>query len=104
MDQFVGEVDSHAIATQLEMKKVIPLTLYHKIVQTESTAGALDLYRHIRDNASRDNVLTLCDVMVAVDGYARMNKLGRDMKRDTDLSLTGEIWCIKFISLYGLTV
>jgi hypothetical protein len=87
MDRFEKEVDSHAIVRRLEMKGVIPPTLRHKIEQNETKAGTLDLYEHIRDNASRDNVLTLCDVMIAAEGYAKMNKLGHDMKSDPDLSL-----------------
>ena len=94
MDRFEKEVDSHAIVRRLEMKGVIPPTLRHKIEQNETKAGTQDLYGHIRDKAIRDNVLTLCDVMIAAEGYGKMNKLGRDMKSDTDLSLPGEVWCM----------
>jgi hypothetical protein len=87
MERFEKEVNSHAIVKRLEMKRVIPATLCHNIEQNETKAGTLDLYEHIRDNASRDNVLTLCDVMIAAEGYAKMNKLGHDMKSDPDLSL-----------------
>ena len=81
-DRFSREVDSHAIAKNLEIKKVIPPSLKYKIEHTNPGNGTLELYMHIRDNADLEALHKLCDVMIEATGYQQTRKLGSDMKED----------------------
>ena len=88
-ERFLQSVDSHAIVLRLEIEKVISEDLAFTIERHCSrSTGNEKLFLHLRRNADPGSIHKLCDVMVREKGYAMMNELGRDMRRELDL-LTG---------------
>ena len=86
--RFVQSVDSYAIVLKLEIDKVISEELVFTIKHHCRSTGNEELFLHLRRNADLESIRKLCDVMVREEGYAMMNKLGRDIRRELDL-LTG---------------
>ena len=87
-DRFLQSVDSHAIVLRLEIEKVISGKLSHSIKNQHVGDGNQELFLYLRRQADPGSIRKLCDVMVREEGYAMMNELGRDMRRELDL-LTG---------------
>ena len=88
-ERFLQSVDSHAIVLRLEIKNVISEDLTFTIERHCSrSTGNEKLFLHLRRDADPGSIRKLCDVMVRKKGYAMMNELGRDMRRELDL-LTG---------------
>ena len=88
-ERFLQSVDSHAIVLRLEIDKVISEDLAFTIERHCSRSTGNDkLFLHLRRNADPGSIRKLCDVMVREEGYAMMNELGRDIRRELDL-LTG---------------
>ena len=85
-DKFLGNVDTHAIAKLLEIKKVIPGDLCFKLERTGNDEATEMLFLHMKDHGSLETVRSLCDVMIGKEGYPKMNSLGRDMKEDLPVS------------------
>ena len=88
-ERFLQSVDSHATVLRLEIEKVISEDLAFTIERHCSrSTGNEKLFLHLRRNADPGSIRKLCDVMVREEGYAMMNELGRDIRRELDL-LTG---------------
>ena len=81
-ERFLQYVDSHAIVLRLKMEKVISGTLSHSIKNQYVGDGNQELFLHLRRQADPKSIRKLCDVMVREEGYAMMNKLGKDMARE----------------------
>ena len=88
-ERFIRDVDSHAIASRLEINKIISKDVAHTIERSGIVGGNKRLYIHLRSHADSDSISKLCDVMGTVAGYPRMSELGRAMKEELDL-LTGK--------------
>ena len=87
-ERFLQSVDSHAIVLRLEIEKVISGKLSHIIKNQYVGDGNQELFLYLQRQADPGSIRKLCDVMVREEGYAMMNELGRDMRRELDL-LTG---------------
>ena len=87
-ERFLQSVDSHAIVLRLEIEKVISGKLSHIIKNQYVGDGNEELFLYLRRQADPGSIHKLCDVMVREEGYAMMNKVGKDMARELDL-LTG---------------
>ena len=87
-ERFLQSVDSHAIVLRLEIEKVISGKLSHIIRNQYIGDGNQELFLYLRRQADPGSIRKLCDVMMREEGYAMMNKLGKDMARELDL-LTG---------------
>ena len=87
-ERFLQSVDSHAIVLGLEREKVISEDLAFTIKHHCRSTGNEELFLHLGRNADLESIRKLCDVMVRKEGHAKMNELGRDMRRELDL-LTG---------------
>ena len=89
MDKFSGrfldDVDSHAIVSGLEIKKVISEEVAYTVNHCSVREGNKALFLHLQNHADPDSVSKLCDVMRSIAGYPRMSKLGRAMKEELDL-------------------
>ena len=79
-DGFLSCIDARAIARKLEIEKVIPDTVSHKIQQSAPSIGNEVLFLHIQCHSSPETLHKLCDVMISMSGYPKMNKLGKLMK------------------------
>ena len=89
MDKFSGsflsDVDSHAIVSRLEIKRVIPKGVAYTIKHCAMDEGNEALFLHLQNHADPDSISELCDVMRSIAGYPRMSGLGRAMKEELDL-------------------
>ena len=77
-DRFLSCIDC-AIVTRLEIEKVIPDTVSHKIQQSAPSVANEVLFLHLRSHSSPETLYKLCDVMISMSGYPKMNELGRSM-------------------------
>ena len=80
-DQFIREVDASAIVFGLENKGIIPngvLTAVTK--ETSATRQNEILYAHLEATSTKDSLMTVCDMIIAVRGNPRMRAFGEDMK------------------------
>ena len=87
-ERFLQSVDSHVIVLGLEIEDVISEDLAFTIKRHCRSTGNEELFLHLRRDADPGSIHKLCDVMVRKKGYAMMNELGGDMRRELDL-LTG---------------
>ena len=83
-DRFLQFVDSCAIAIRLSTAGVIPPGLSRQLQNMDSTDGNHHLFQHLQEQANRECLLKLCNVMINMAGYHNMSSLGRDMKRDLE--------------------
>ena len=77
---FLACIDARAIVRKLEIAKVIPDTVSHKIQQSAPSVANEVLFLHLRSHSSPKTLHKLCDVMISMRGYPNMNKLGKLMK------------------------
>ena len=82
--RFLQFVDSCAIAIRLSTAGVIPPGLSRRLENMDSTDGNHHLFLHLQEQANRDSLLQLCNVMINMAGYHNMSSLGQDMKRDLE--------------------
>ena len=79
-DRFLSCIDARAIVTRLEIKEVIPNRLSFKIENSAPEDANDLLFLHLRSHSSLETLHNLCDVMISMSGYPKMNELGRSMK------------------------
>ena len=80
-DRFIREADASDIVFDLESKGVIPngvLTAVNK--ETSAVRQSQILYAHLERTSTKDSLITVCEVIIAVQGNPRMRALGEDMK------------------------
>ena len=91
-ERFLNDVDSHAIVSRLEIKRVIPKGVAHTIKHCAMDEGNEALFLHLQNHADPDSISKLCDVMRSIAGYPRMSGLGRAMKEELDLLTSKSLW------------
>ena len=80
-DQFIKGVDANAIAFYLKAKNIIPDGVEVAIRQNlDSRQQNQVLYSHLERACDEEALITVCDIMISVQGYPKMNKLGKNMK------------------------
>ena len=81
-DSFPKSVDAKAIATKLFNKDIIPDTLKNKIDKEFSDQDAsLNLYHHLKNQATFCCLTTVTIVMKGMSGYQRMKEMGDRMEK-----------------------
>ena len=81
-NEFLASVSAKAIAMKLRMQDILPITVYHCVEHTDSESAKNLLFLHFQEEGTVLTILSLCDIMISVTGYQKMNVLGRDMKAD----------------------
>ena len=90
-DRFLACIDARAIARKLEIAEVIPNRVSFKIENSAPDDANELLFLHLRSHSSPETLHKLCDVMISMRGYQKMNKLGKLMKDDlTTVSCVAE--------------
>ena len=80
-DRFITEVDASTIVFELESKGIIPngvLTAVNE--KRDATIQNQILFAHLEKTSTKDSLVTVCEVIIAVPGNPRMRALGEDMK------------------------
>ena len=80
-DRFIKEIDAKAIMYDLEHEKIIGANELTTISQSNNPRQNIQLlYGHLRRTCDKDSFMTVCDIIIGVEGNQRMKKLGKDMK------------------------
>ena len=80
-DQFIGDVDANDIVSELKHKEVIADGDESEISQRhDRTQQNRMLHGRLRRKCTRDALMTVCEVIIAVQGNPRMRALGEEMK------------------------
>ena len=90
-DRFITDVDASNVVFEFERKGVIPeglLTAVNR--ETSATLQNQILYKHLAKTSTKDSLMIVCDVIIAVQGNPRMRAMGEDMKG----KLQGEFLCV----------
>ena len=81
-DQFIRDVDASAIVTELEQNTII---LYNdRMMITSSTTQNEQnqiLYDCLRRRCTKEALMAVCEVIIAVRSNPQMKDLGEDMKK-----------------------
>ena len=89
-DRFIEEVASKDIVYDLKHKGRITDGV---LVEVNREPGATQqnkiLYEHLERTSTKDSLITVCEVIIAVPGNPRMQKFGQDMK-----SMLEGKWCV----------
>ena len=79
--RFIKEIDAKAIMYDLEHEKIIGANEVTTISQSNSPRqNSQFLHGHLRRTCDKDSFMTVCDIIIAVEGNPRMNNLGEAMK------------------------
>ena len=90
-DRFKVCIDARAIARKLEIAEVIPNRVSFEIENSAPDDANDLLFLHLQSHLSPEALHKLCDVMISMRGYPKMNELGRFMKDDlTTVSCVSE--------------
>ena len=80
--QFIRDVDASAIVLELEHKNIIAHGDEREISQRlDRTQQNQMLHGRLRHTCTKEALMTVCEVIIAVRGNPRMKELGEDMKR-----------------------
>ena len=89
--RFISEVAPKDIVHDLKHKNIIPSGVLTKVMtETGTTLQNNILYAHLETTSTWESLMTVCDVIIAVEGNPLMKRFGEDMKH----MLEGE-WCAR---------
>ena len=94
---FFSVVDARLSLRKLKRLQVITQDIMALINAATNDEDAQEiLYEHLTDHADVDSLLKYCEVIIAAEGYPRMQSLGRKMKEDLQCMQRG--WLCVHIS------
>ena len=80
-DQFIRDVDANDIVSELKHKEVIADGDEREISQKhDRTQQNRILHERLRQKCTKEALMTVCEVIIAVRGNPRMKELGVEMK------------------------
>ena len=89
--RFISEVAPKDIVHDLKRKDIIPSGVLTVVMrETDTTLQNNMLYEHLETTSTRESLMTVCDVIITVEGNPLMKRFGEDMKR----ILKGK-WCAR---------
>ena len=80
-DRFLREMDASDVVFDLKNKGIIPdgvCTAVNK--ETSATIRNQILYVYLERTSTKESLMTVCEVIIAVPGNPRMRALGEEMK------------------------
>ena len=81
-DRFIKEMDANAIIFELEQLKIITEGKMNTIRDTkEPKEKNATLHLLLKKTSTKDSMMTVCKVIIAVEGNPKMQKLGEDMMK-----------------------
>ena len=91
--EFFSVVDARLSLRKLKRLQVITQDIMALINAATNDEDAQEiLYEHLTDHADVDSLLKYCEVIIAAEGYPRMQSLGMKMKEDLQCMQRG--WCV----------
>ena len=80
-DQFIEEVASKDIVHDLKHKNIITDGVLAEVNREPGATRQNEiLHEHLERTSTKDSLITVCEVIIAVPGNPRMQKFGQDMK------------------------
>ena len=98
-DRFIKEVTSKDIVHNLKHKNMITDDVLADVNREPgATRQSEILYEHLERTSTKDSLITVCEVIIAVPGNPRMQKFGQDMKNKLEgklcvCTLHPHAWC-----------
>ena len=80
--EFFSVVDARLSLRKLNRLQVITQDIMALINAATNDDAQEILYEHLTDRADMDSLLKYCEVIIAAEGYPRMQSLGMKMKED----------------------
>ena len=80
-DRFIMEMDANAIVFVLQHQGIIAGGYRMEITKTpDRIQQNMILHEHLKRVCTKEALMTVCDMIIAVPGYPKMRALGKDMK------------------------
>ena len=80
-DRFIEEVASKDIVYNLKHKNIITDSVLAEVNREPgATRQSEILYYNLERTSTKDSLITVCEVIIAVRGNSKMQKFGQDMK------------------------
>ena len=81
-DQFIADMDTNTVVWGLLHKDIIPHGVQERISRTDEPKQRNEiLHNWLRSTCTKNALMEVCDIIVAVRGHPRMRELGEAMKR-----------------------
>ena len=81
-DQFIADMDANTVVWELLYKGIIPRGVQERISKVdEPKQGNEILHDCLQRTCTKEALMEVCDIIVAVRGYPKMRDLGQGMKR-----------------------
>ena len=94
-DQFIADVDANTVVWELLYKNIIPRGVQKRISRTDEPKQQNQiLHDCLQRMCTKEALMEVCGIIVAVRGNPKMRELGEAMKRRL---LTGKCvvcWCV----------
>ena len=81
-DQFIADMDTNTVVWGLLHKDIIPHGVQERISRTDEPKQRNEvLHNWLQSTCTKNALMEVCDIIVAVRGHPRMRELGEAMKR-----------------------
>ena len=81
-DQFIADVDANTVVWELLHKNIIPRGVQERISRTDEPKQQNEiLHNCLQRTCTKEALMEVCDIIVAVRGHPKMRELGEAMKR-----------------------
>ena len=94
-DQFIADVDTNTLVTELSSKDIIPRGVQERISRTDEPKQQNEiLHDCLQRTCTKEALMEVCDIIVAVRGNPKMRELGEAMKRRLHTGKCVVCWCV----------
>ena len=81
-DQFIADMDAQTVVWELLYKDIIPRGVQERISRTDEPKQKNEiLHNWLQRTCTKNALMEVCEIIVAVRGHPRMRELGETMKR-----------------------
>ena len=94
-DQFISDVDANTVVWELLYKNIITRGVQEWISRTNEPKQQNEiLHDCLQRMCTKDALMEVCDIIVAVRGHPRMQVLGEAIKRRLHTGKCVLCWCV----------
>ena len=81
-NQFIADMDANTVVWELLYKDIIPRGVQEKILRTDEPKQRNEvLHDYLQRTCTKEALMEVCDIIVAVKGHPKMRQLGKAMKK-----------------------
>ena len=94
-DLFIADMDASTVVWELLYKDIIPRGVQERISRTDEPKQQNEiLHDWLQRTCTKEALMEVCDIIVAVRGHPRMRELGETMKRRLHSGKCVVCWCV----------